>query len=84
MLTNLRKVGGSVMLALSPAFLEELNLNPGSTVDVVMVGAELVIKPLNRPKYKLNELLAQCDLDAPTSKEDQLWFADSSVGREIL
>jgi len=34
--TNLRRVGGSVMLAVSPVFLKELQIACGSTVDVAL------------------------------------------------
>lgn len=37
MQTNLRKVGVSVMLTLSPAFLEELKIGSGSAVDVALL-----------------------------------------------
>jgi len=36
--TNLRKVGGSVMLAIPPAVLDTLRLQPGVTVELVIDG----------------------------------------------
>ena len=41
--TNLRKVGGSVMLAVPPALLEQLHLQPGATVGLVIDHGRLVI-----------------------------------------
>ena len=38
--TNLRKVGGSVMLAVPPALLDILHLQPGATVGI---GASLAM-----------------------------------------
>ena len=55
MQTNLRKVGGSVMLAVSPAFLEELKICPGSIVDVALRKGQLIVKPITKPKYTLAE-----------------------------
>lgn len=46
MQTNLRKVGGSVMMALSPAFLKELGIALGSLVDVALLEGRLVVKPV--------------------------------------
>jgi hypothetical protein len=44
----------------------------GSTVEVVLLEGELVVKPLpkpiSKPKYTLAELLAQCDTKAEMSK----------------
>jgi len=70
MQTNLRKVGGSVMMTLSPAFLEELKITSGSIVDVALLEGQLVVKPMPRSKYTLADLLAQCDAKAKMSKED--------------
>ena len=43
MQTNLRKVGGSVMMAVSPAFSEELKITSGSIVDVASLEGQLVV-----------------------------------------
>ena len=56
--TNLRKVGGSVMLAVSPVFLKELKIACGSTVDVALVEGQLVVRPVTKPQYALADLLA--------------------------
>ena len=41
--TNLRKVGGSIMLAVPPACLDQLKLQVGSTVDVAVEDARSVV-----------------------------------------
>ncbi len=84
MQTNLRKVGGSVMMAVSPAFLEELKINAGSMVDVALLEGRLVVKPIAKPKYKLADLLAKCDVKAKMPKEDKRWLELAPVGNEIL
>ena len=43
--TNLRKVGGSIMLAVPPALLDLLNLDVGAKVDVGVEDGRLVIEP---------------------------------------
>ncbi len=82
--TNLRKVGGSVMLAVSPVFLKELQIACGSTVDVALVEGQLVVRPITKPQYALADLLAQCDPKAKMPSEDRQWLDNSPVGNEIL
>ncbi len=67
---SLRKVGGSIMLAIPPALLEVLNLGPGSKVGLTMKKGRLVVQPQRRPRYTLAELLDQCDRNAPAGKQD--------------
>jgi antitoxin ChpS len=59
--TNLRKVGGSVMLAVPPALLDILNLQPGAQVGIAIERGRLIVKPQSRRRYTLGELLAQCN-----------------------
>ena len=59
--TNLRNIGGSVMLAVPPAFLDLLNLGAGAKVGTRVEDARLVVERTTRPRYTLEELLAQCD-----------------------
>jgi len=80
--TNLRKVGGSVMLAVPPAILDLLHLEAGSTVGIAVDGDRLVIQPQPRPKYMLDELLAQCEA-VPLTDEDRAWTDLAPVGREL-
>lgn len=82
--THLRKVGGSVMLALPPAILDLLNLQAGASVGLAVVDGRLVVDPAPRKRYRLDELLAQCDADAEFSVEDRAWLDDAPVGRELL
>ena len=35
-------------------------------------------------RYKLDELMAQCDPMAPLSAEDRAWLDSAAVGREAL
>ena len=80
---NLRKVGGSTMLAVPPAILDLLQLKPGATVDLAVEGHRLVIQPRNKPRYTLDELLAQCDQAAPKAAKDKSWLNLAPVGREL-
>ena len=89
---NLRKVGGSVMLAIPPAMLESLDLEAGTAVEVKLSGQRLVIEVIDpeddeeqpKPGYTLDELLAQCNARAKRSKEDEEWLNSPRIGRELL
>lgn len=80
----LRKVGGSIMLAVPPAVLEMLDLKAGEIVGVVVDSNRLIIEPKPRLRYTLDELLSQCDASKPLSTEDRKWLDTGPVGRELL
>jgi len=82
--TNLRKVGGSVMLAVPPAILDLLHLHAGSTVGLAVDEGRLVVDPTPKCRYSLDELLAQCDVEAEAGEEDRAWLDDKPVGSELL
>jgi len=82
--STLRKVGGSVMLAVSPTILDLLRLHPRATVGLTVDHTRLVVQPLSRPHYNLDELLAQCDASAETSEEDRNWLNNKPIGNELL
>lgn len=82
--TNLRKVGGSVMLAVPPALLDVLELRAGTRVDVGIEEGRLIVAPRTRVHYTLDELLAQCDDTAPANEADRAWLEDKPVGQELL
>jgi antitoxin ChpS len=82
--TNLRKVGGSVMLAVPPPLLDILRLRPGAKVDLAVESGRLIVQAQQRPRYTLDQLLAQCYSKAPLTKEDQNWLNGKSIGREII
>ncbi len=81
---NLRKVGGSVMLAVPPALLELLRLGPGAKVDLAVESGRLIVEPRKRPRYTLKELLAHCDPKARVSKEEIEWIDSEPAGGELI
>ena len=82
--TNLRKVGGSVMLAVPPALLDILHLHAGALVGIAVKSGRLVVEPRERPRYTLDELLAKCDPKARRSKEEREWQDAKPLGRELV
>ncbi len=81
---SLKEVGGSVMLAVPPAVLEQLDLKVGSEVALLVEGNRLVIETKGTPKYTLQGLLDECDFDLPMSQEEREWLYAPTVGREAL
>ncbi|TXL71123.1 antitoxin [Vineibacter terrae] len=81
--TRLRKVGGSVMLAVPPALLETLGLSADKAVTLDVVDGELVMRPARR-RYTMAELLAVSDYSQPQSAEDREWVDAAPAGREPL
>ena len=82
--TNLRKVGGSVMLAVPPALLDLLKIGAGAKVDIDVEDGRLIVAFRTRPSYSLEELLAQCEESAPADNADRAWLGARPVGRELL
>jgi antitoxin ChpS len=82
--THLRKVGGSVMLAVPPAILDLLRLQAGAEVGLAVDDGHLIVAPLVKPRYTLEALLAQCDPAAEVSEEDRAWLDHQPTGSELL
>jgi antitoxin ChpS len=82
--TNLRKVGGSVMLAVPPALLDLLSLQAGAKVGIAIERGRLVVEPRKRPRYTLEELLAQCRPKAKRTKEERDWLTGKPAGDELI
>jgi antitoxin ChpS len=84
--TSLRKVGGSIMLAVPPAFLDQLHLKAGATVGLVIDNGRLVVEPAARPRYTLAELLAQAEAASvyPLPAEEREWIDAPAVGKELI
>lgn len=83
-IATLRTVGGSVMMVIPKPLLETLGVTTNAKLDLTVEDGRLVAVPRKRPKYTLDELMAQCDLDAPWTEEEQEWLDMKPVGREII
>ena len=81
--TTLRKVGGSVMLAVPPAILDILRLQPGSKVGITVERGRLIVESRKRLRYTLDELLAQCNPKAARSRQERKWLNAKPVGELI-
>ena len=84
--TNLRKVGGSIMLAVPPALLDVLHLAPGAKVGLAVDNGRLVVEPQARPRYTMAELLAEAEAGGtyPLPAEQREWIDTPAVGKELI
>jgi antitoxin ChpS len=82
--TNLRRVGGSIMLAVPRPLLNVLHMEAGAKVSIAIDDGRLVIEPAQRRKYTLKELIAQCNPKARRTKEEKEWLDSEPVGNELL
>lgn len=82
--TNLRDIGGSVMLVVPPVLLDQLDLKTGGTVGVTIADARLVIDPEPKPRYTLAELLDASDYSQPQPAEEREWVDAPAVGGELI
>jgi antitoxin ChpS len=83
-ITNLRKVGGSVMLAVPPAILDLLHLEVGAVVGLAVDGGRLIVDPKVKPRYTLAELLEASDYSQPQPAEEREWVDAPPMGGELL
>ncbi|MEO5334069.1 MAG: antitoxin [Magnetococcus sp. YQC-5] len=83
--STLRKVGGSTMLALPPSILDTLDLKAGATVSISIEDGHLIINPISRPHYTLEELLviSTHTTESPSLMEQE-WLTSPPVGKELL
>lgn len=81
----LRSIGNSIGGIIPKTMLENLGLKKGDKVDITEENGRLVIEPIKKPEYSLNELLAQCDNKATAlNDEDKAWLNAEPVGKEVL
>jgi antitoxin ChpS len=81
---RLRRVGGSVMLAIPKPMLDALELGPDASVGLSIKHGRLVLDPKKRPRYSLDELLAQSKRSARRSRDERAWLDGPAIGRELI
>ncbi len=81
MLQTLRRAGGSLVMTVPKAFLEQNGLSEGSQVELHLLGKTMTIEVPTRPRYKLTDLLAQMPEGLPRVEG---WEEMPSVGLEKL
>jgi antitoxin ChpS len=72
------------MVAIPKAMLDALDLKPDAAVGLSIKGGRLVVDPMKRRRYSLDQLLAQCRPSARRSREEREWVTGAPVGRELI
>jgi antitoxin MazE len=71
--------GNSLSVRIPKAMAQELHLQPNSEVEMSLEASNLVIKPVTRPVYDLDELLSQVTPENLHGEVD--W--GPAVGKEV-
>lgn len=78
---KLRRVGGSIMLAVPPAVLAAMGAHADDAVEMEVTSGRLTVAPKRRKHYTLDELIAQA---AKPGRRDKAWVAGKPRGRELI
>lgn len=80
---RIQQWGNSAAIRLPAPVLKQMSLASGDVLDLAVTGEAITLKPVKaKPHYKLAELMAQCDLNAPEPLELADWNNMQPVGRE--
>ncbi len=79
MLQTLRKAGGSLVMTVPKAFIDQNGLGEGSQVELHLLGNKMTVEAPTRPRYKLADLMAEMPEGLPRVKG---WDEMPSVGLE--
>jgi antitoxin ChpS len=81
MLQTLRKAGGSLVMTVPKAFIEQNGLTEGSQVELHLAGRSMTVEAPSRPRYKLTDLLAEMPDGLPRIEGwDDMLPAGNEVG----
>jgi antitoxin ChpS len=72
------------MLTIPKPILNALDLCADAPVRLSIESGKLVVKPNRRPRYSLDELLAQRRPTARRSRADREWTSGKRAGRELI
>jgi antitoxin ChpS len=79
MLQTLRKAGGSLVMTVPKAFVDQNGLIEGSQVELHLAGKKMTVEAPTRPRYKLADLMAEMPQGLPSVEG---WDEIPSVGLE--
>nr|HEK7437472.1 type II toxin-antitoxin system ChpS family antitoxin [Escherichia coli]HEK8036437.1 type II toxin-antitoxin system ChpS family antitoxin [Escherichia coli]HEK8119938.1 type II toxin-antitoxin system ChpS family antitoxin [Escherichia coli]HEK8193342.1 type II toxin-antitoxin system ChpS family antitoxin [Escherichia coli] len=79
---TIKRWGNSSGMVIPNVVMKELNLRPGQSVGAQVSNNQLILTPISR-RYSLDELLAQCDMNATELSEQDVWGKSTPAGDEI-
>ncbi|CAL8475876.1 AbrB/MazE/SpoVT family DNA-binding domain-containing protein [Caballeronia sp. S22] len=78
---SIQKWGNSAAVRLPATLLDQVHLSLGDRLTVEVRPEGIVLAPA-RPRYSLEDLVAQCDPKAPLPEDLAAWNDTKPVGRE--
>lgn len=78
---TLRRAGGSLVMTVPKAFIEQNQLQEGSQVNLMLEGARMTISAEPKRRYKLQDLLDEMPAELAVVEG---WDAMPAVGKEVL
>jgi antitoxin ChpS len=82
MLQTLRRAGGSLVMTVPKAFIEQNHLQDGSQVELSLEGKRMTVDAPTKKKYKLEDLMAE--MPAGKLPMVEAWDNLVPVGREVF
>lgn len=79
---TIKRWGNSSGMVIPNVVMKELNLRPGQSVEAQVSNNQLILTPISR-RYSIDELLAQCDMNATELSEQDVWGKSTPAGDEI-
>ncbi|EKE4278633.1 AbrB/MazE/SpoVT family DNA-binding domain-containing protein [Escherichia coli] len=76
---TIKRWGNSSGMVIPNVVMKELNLRPGQSVEAQVSNNQLILTPISR-RYSLDELLAQCDMNATELSEQDVWGKSPPCG----
>jgi antitoxin MazE len=77
--TRVQKWGDSLAIQIPQSFADETQMDQDTLVDISLLDGKLIVAPIQKPKYRLEDLLAGITEDNLHQEVD---FGDA-VGNEI-
>jgi antitoxin ChpS len=81
---TLRQSGGSIIVSLPKAFLDQLGLKADARVDIDLVDDKIVLTRRSPARIGLAARLALCNAELPSTTEERDWLDAPAVGDEVL
>lgn len=78
---TLRKAGGSLVMTVPKAFIDQNSLSEGSQVELLLSGTKMTVQAPCRPRYALADLLAEMPYGLPRVEG---WDEMPPVGQETF
>ncbi len=76
---TIKRWGNSAGMVIPNIVMKEIKLQPGQSVEAQVSNNQLILTPISR-RYSLDELLAQCDMNAAELSEQDVWGNTYSCG----